>query len=274
MQHCEDMEQDLVEVDSHWGARPEHALWQGKVYSRSGKNKKYPDFSVCHYGAVDGLCGINCRHTFYPFFDGISEPIEWDKEPSAKEYNGKIYDYYSATQKQRKMERDIRATKREIEAQNFICGDTSALRSRLKAQENNYHIFSKDMGIRAKDNRLRYVTGSSDLVKTKSYIKNINRMKNTDSRGIITVQKVTLTGEPNSITQITKKNGGIDRNYYDSNGRQMKQISNNNHGNEKMHPFGKNGEHAHDYIWKDGKVAERPVRELTEDERKENSDIL
>ena len=64
------------------------------------------------------------------------------------------------------------------------------------------------------------------------------------------------------------------RNYYDENGKQYKQISNNNHGNAKMHPYGKNGEHAHDYVYEDGKLIDRPTRELTENERKENLDIL
>ena len=35
---------DLVIVSSHLGARPEHAVWQGKVYSRSGTDDKYPNF--------------------------------------------------------------------------------------------------------------------------------------------------------------------------------------------------------------------------------------
>ena len=51
-------------------------------------------------------------------------------------------------------------------------------------------------------------------------------------------------------------------------------MTNNDHGNRKQHPFGKNGEHAHDIIWKDGKIAERRIRELTDQEREENADIL
>lgn len=66
----------------------------------------------------------------------------------------------------------------------------------------------------------------------------------------------------------------MNRNYYDNEGKQIKQISNHNHGNAKRHPFGEKGEHAHDYIWENGKLTGRPVRELTEEERKENSDIL
>lgn len=169
MHNCETMGTDLVEVTAHWGARPEHAIWQGKVYSRSGKNKKYPPFSECHYGAVDGLCGVNCHHTFYPFFEGVSEPTKWDKEPEPKEYNGKTYTYYDMTQKQRQMERKVRETKREIEAKRAIGGDTDDLESAKRKQIAEYHKFSDEMGIRPKDNRLRVIKGSSDLTKTKSY---------------------------------------------------------------------------------------------------------
>ena len=37
--NCDVTGTDLVEVSAHWGARPEHAEWQGKIYSRSGRNK-------------------------------------------------------------------------------------------------------------------------------------------------------------------------------------------------------------------------------------------
>lgn len=62
------------------------------------------------------------------------------------------------------------------------------------------------------------------------------------------VAKTSLSGLPGGITQKTNKNGGIDRNYYDGKGRQTKQISNNSHNNPKQHPYGRHGEHAHDYV--------------------------
>ena len=167
--NCDITGTDLVEVSAHWGARPEHAEWQGKIYSRSGRNKNYPPFSETQYGAVNGLCGVNCRHTFYPFFEGISEPTKWDKEPEPKEYNGRTYKYYDMTQKQRQMERGIRATKREIEAQKAIGGNTDTLETQKRKQVAEYHRFSKEMGIRPKDNRLRVVKGSGDLTRTRTY---------------------------------------------------------------------------------------------------------
>lgn len=174
--HLNDTGEDIVEVDAHWGARESHAAWQGKIYSRSGKSKKYPPFSVCGYGRADGICGINCRHNFNVFFAGISEPTRWDKEPAPKSYMGKEYTYTQATQKHRSMERDIRAVKREIEASKAIGSDTKALERKKKLLIANYHAFSDKMDIRPKDNRLRVVKGSSDLNKTavfKDLTKNI-----------------------------------------------------------------------------------------------------
>lgn len=149
--------QDLVITSQHMGSRPEHVPWQNKVFSYSGKSKKYPDFvSSTGYGTAGGLKGVNCTHDFYPFWEGASvipEDIEYDEE------------YYNNTQKQRKMERDIRATKREIEAQKAIGGDTTELRSKLRNQTTEYHNFSDSVGIRSKDNRLRVASGTSDLNK-------------------------------------------------------------------------------------------------------------
>lgn len=186
--NCDVMNTDLVEVSKHWGARPSHQVWQGKIYSRSGKNKKYPAFKECHYGEADGLCGVNCRHTFHPFFEGISEPTKWQKEPEPKEYGGKMYSYYDATQKQRAMERQIRSTKREIEAMRSIGGDTSELESQKKRQIKEYHKFSNAVQISPKDNRLRVVKGSSDLSKTET-LKKHNALAKSNSADILKSKK-------------------------------------------------------------------------------------
>lgn len=100
---------DLVIVSSHMGARPEHAVWQGKIYSRSGTDKKYPNFvENTHYGSGDGLCGWNCRHQFSPYFEGMDNPFENIDEKE----NEEVYDL---TQKQRRAEREIRKTRRQAE---------------------------------------------------------------------------------------------------------------------------------------------------------------
>ena len=124
------------------------------------------------------------------------------------------------------------------------------------------------------------VTGRNEVVQDMTYQEwyewkmKAQTVQNAAGYDIIEVKKTTQNAEPNSITQVASKQGGISRNYYDSDGKWVKQISNNNHGNKKRHPFGKNGEHAHDIVWKDGEIVERLVRELTIEERKENEDIL
>ena len=151
--------QDLVRTSQHMGSRPEHAPWQNKVFSYSGTSKKYPDFFLeTGYGTVEGLKGANCTHDFYPYWEG--DYIPPDVEPNEE--------YYNNTQKQRAMERGIRATKREIEAQKAIGGDTTELKAKLKKQTADYYAFSEKVGIRPNDNRLKVISGTSDLKKTKT----------------------------------------------------------------------------------------------------------
>lgn len=105
---------DIVLVSAHMGARygdggenyTNHYWWQGKFYSRSGKDKRFPPFSVCGMGDVQGIEGANCRHSYGPG-DGVNNPFEkYDSEE-----NKRIYDL---TQKQRAMERSIRKQKRMV----------------------------------------------------------------------------------------------------------------------------------------------------------------
>ena len=112
---------DLVETTAHGGARPSHAEWQGKVFSLSGESKKYPSLAEgTGYGTVTGLCGANCRHSFFPYFEGsgkaYSEAELEDYKAEKYEYNGHRMTEYQATQKQRKIERYLRRWKREEKA--------------------------------------------------------------------------------------------------------------------------------------------------------------
>lgn len=116
---ADEMGSDLVETSAHIGARPEHEVWQGQVFSRSGTSKKYPDFvTSTGYGSAGGLMGVNCRHSYYPFFEGLSKRAYKDEqldEYASKKitYQGQEMSVYDATQKQRGIERKIRYWKRQ-----------------------------------------------------------------------------------------------------------------------------------------------------------------
>lgn len=163
--YADDMGCDLVETTAHPGARPEHALWQGRVFSRSGHSKKYPDFVTnTRYGYGDGLCGWNCRHGFYPYFEGLSSSAypknkisEYNN--STVNYHGETMSYYDATQRQRAMERTIRSTKREIagydegmksadeKIRNAMKEDFSTASVKLKRQETALNDFINETGL-------------------------------------------------------------------------------------------------------------------------------
>lgn len=155
---------DLVITSQHMGSRPEHAVWQNKVFSYSGKSKKYPDFvKETGYGTVTGLKGANCTHDFYPYWEGASVVPDNVTVPEPKVIDGKKYTYYQMTQQQRKMERQIRATKREIEAQNIVGGDVTVLKNKLSRQMDQYVSFSDKAELRPKENRLRIIAGTSAM---------------------------------------------------------------------------------------------------------------
>lgn len=116
---------DLMEISAHSGARSDHAKWQGQLVSLSGKNvgrtisgKKVLSLRQIGYGQGDGFGGWNCRHDWYPFFEGYSKPNYTKKQLQQLderniEYNGKMYSQYEISQIQRRYEREIRAAKRE-----------------------------------------------------------------------------------------------------------------------------------------------------------------
>lgn len=154
---------DLVITSQHMGSRPEHAEWQNKIFSFSGKSKRYPSLEEgTGYGTVTGLKGANCSHNFYPYWPGISVREPDLKEPPPVKINGKEYTYYQATQKQRAYERKLRSLKRETLIQENSGGDPkviSELRSKTRATSREYNSFSAAAGLKTKPYRARLTTG-------------------------------------------------------------------------------------------------------------------
>lgn len=108
---ADELGSDLVEVTAHAGARPEHAEWQGQIYSISGKTKGYKDFyRSTGYGDGDGLCGWNCYHNFYPFILGFSTPTFASQRSKNNDAE------YETQQEQRALERAIRSSKKQVQA--------------------------------------------------------------------------------------------------------------------------------------------------------------
>ena len=144
-----ELECEFVETTAHAGARPDHQEWQGQVFCYKGKSDKYPDFvEKTRYGYGDGLGGYNCRHSFYPFFPGISKRAYSEEhlnniDPEPFEYYGKTYTYYEALQHQRKLEANIRQKKRELIGYNAAglkddFNNSSIALNRLKSEYKSF----------------------------------------------------------------------------------------------------------------------------------------
>ena len=166
---------DLVEVSAHIGARnkgfePEnHEMWQGKVYRWVQKPRystgDYPDF-IRHtgYGSGEGLGGWNCRHSFHAYVEGVSEPTYTQAELDAMKgenrkitFEGREYDGYEATQKQRQIERTLRRMKRERSAYKAagLKEDADAVNIRIRRLTRKYKKFSKVAGLPEQNERTR-----------------------------------------------------------------------------------------------------------------------
>ncbi len=123
---------DLVYTTAHYGARPTHAVWQGKVFSRSGRSAKYPPLvESTGYGTAAGLCGVNCRHRMVPYVEGASRPPSTDYSGQERLTGMTSDEYYAAAQAQRRLESAIRATKREVSVGEAAGADMTAGRVRL-----------------------------------------------------------------------------------------------------------------------------------------------
>ena len=119
---------DLMEISAHSEARPSHMKWQGKIVSLSGQ-KGYLSKADIGYGEATGFKGINCRHSWYPYYKGTTRTYsqkqlkEWEDEKVV--YNGEKMTKYEATQKQRYFERKIRQDKKDLKAQQVLLTSTN-----------------------------------------------------------------------------------------------------------------------------------------------------
>ena len=115
---CRDYGINLVQIDSHPGARPKCARDQGKIFDLNngegettdlrGKKIHYYPWNSSSYGEPDGILGINCGHHRWPFIPGVNAQRYFPTEDMDE--NNRLY---RQTQNQRGLEREVRRQKRE-----------------------------------------------------------------------------------------------------------------------------------------------------------------
>lgn len=149
-QVASDLGTDSYEVSYHIGARPEHQMWQGRVYTYEQLQ------TVCGLGTVTGLHGLNCYHDYNAFIPGVSVRTYTDEqlshmmadENTLKLYNGKSYTTYEALQEQRKMETVMRKTRQDIkllQEGNASKDSITLKKAKYQGQMQKYKAFSSAM---------------------------------------------------------------------------------------------------------------------------------
>ena len=154
LNNAEELGVEKFEVTAHIGARPEHEAWQGKIYT------KQQLYTVCELGSVTGLCGINCKHSFYPYFEGMAEHYtenELDEMASEKmNFNGQTMTRYEGEEKLRGIERNIRHYKRQALTQEAAGVNNDRAREKIAQWQATARDFTKQTGI-ARDPAREYV---------------------------------------------------------------------------------------------------------------------
>lgn len=187
-QYIVEAKSEYVLVSAHLGARvsqkgqpPEasHADWQGKVYKIRGTTPEYPNLLEQTGYDVDpntgqgtvvnplGLHGYNCRHSHKPWDIRLRNPyveengnLKIDSEENRKRYE--------LQQKQRAMERSIRATKRKLiekqeqinlvaenDVKEVLQRDYDKLASKWTQQNKAYNDFCKQNDLQPQYDRIK-----------------------------------------------------------------------------------------------------------------------
>lgn len=141
---------DLVKISSHNTTCPICAPLQGRVYSISGKDPRFPPLTIAHSGGYANI-HVNCRHVVLPFIeelaDDLEEMVKYSNRPFDIDSKSKAsIDRYNKVQKQK---RQMRADRHQWQRYKLVLpNDTpktfSGFRRMKKANSERWQELQKD----------------------------------------------------------------------------------------------------------------------------------
>lgn len=213
---------DYVIVSSHLGARvnptdkiANHAGWQGKIYKAEGSDNyaKNLEEETGYPNNPLGLCGYNCRHDLAPHFKGDPNPFcQYDSETNKKAYE--------ISQKQRRMERAIRKSRKQCIAYKAAiekCVDNETYEKMYRAyerkaatlgkQNKRYIEYCIDNNVKTQQERLKVYRWNKEQAEAArataaKYRKGVAKQSDTD---IIKPEKTKEVTEVQSVGKINKE---------------------------------------------------------------------
>lgn len=115
---------DLVKMSSHATTCPVCSVYQGRVYSISGRSKEYPALSVVFRNGHNNV-HPNCRHVIYPYIAKLADDPEGDKRRSNAPFtvdprSQHAIDEYNRRQKEK---RQLRTDRAQYQRYKLALGD-------------------------------------------------------------------------------------------------------------------------------------------------------
>ena len=147
-QQTEALRNDVVKLLAKYTGKSETAIRRLLLQAATG------------YGTGAGLCGWNCRHTFFAVFPELGDPPQWTQEQLRElnardiEWNGKKYTAYEISQMQRARERNVRRWKKRYLAEDAAGLDATDAAVRLKAARQSLAEFAQATGGRVDSARV------------------------------------------------------------------------------------------------------------------------
>lgn len=159
-----DAEWNGYEVEAHSGARPTHAIAQGRQYAltqedaiKYGVDWWYDILPGTDKPVAELWNDYNCQHTYQKIKLGQAVPNYTKKElrkmkNASVDYNGEKMSLYNAKQKQHYYESKIRNTKKAIQScsksnDSKVLRTKESLEKSLKNYQNKYRDFNKATGL-------------------------------------------------------------------------------------------------------------------------------
>ncbi len=287
-----DPEQDLYKISAHGTTCPLCAPYEGRVYSKSGANPDFPPLAAA-FGKMDpdgpdSLANTwlnihpNCLHALIPWTPAgrtaeeirsvkdFSNPAKnpFDRDPRTE---GQIADYRKKEAARRRWLEDYRQWERYRAA-------GVGPKTFETFRKHKYAVTDPETGKLLPD--ADYTDWKSSYREAKQLEKYSRVRYHEDGTVVVTDtwtqhRSIPMTYRPNAVVETRFSEKQVDRVFYDGQGRMSVQIHSGDHGNPHQHKMGTHGEHAHDFMFDDfGKLKGRVERELTDQERVENGDIL
>jgi len=150
MQQMQDLDQDLVQMSNHYSSCPLCSAYEGRVYSISGKDKRYPELDTAFSGDYANI-HPNCAHRITPYVEKFDDNAAQTREDSNKpfdtdEQSKAEQDAYNKSQTAKAELREDRNTYEDMKLllPNDAPGSLSAFRAMKRSDNENYRMLMHD----------------------------------------------------------------------------------------------------------------------------------